>query len=267
MGLLFAFHGITEPGCVAKWIRHQTSDLGIAGSSPVTLDTSFLHSGISVLPRQTCGLYTKNLYYEEYPGGPDKLETSMEGGELFMTFVTNPISIFMTHMPNYCCDRLAPYTFETVANFASCYTNLDLRTVPPLQLAEKYFDLFPEEKSAVWGNPCLDKRHLEILADNTTCARLPNFLVIGPQKTGTTALHSFLRMHPNVVASSPSPDTFEEVQFFNEKNYRKGLDWYTQFFPEGNSSVALFEKSATYFDGEFVPLRAHRLLPEAKIGQ
>ena len=38
------------------------------------------------------------------------------------------ISIFMTHMPNYCCDRLAPYAFETVANFASCYTNLDLRT-------------------------------------------------------------------------------------------------------------------------------------------
>ena len=29
---------------VAQWIRHQTSDLGIAGSSPVTVDTFYLLS-------------------------------------------------------------------------------------------------------------------------------------------------------------------------------------------------------------------------------
>ena len=50
------------------------------------------------------------------------------GGELFQTLVTNPISIFMTHMPNYCYDRLAEYTFESVVNFASCYTNLGMFT-------------------------------------------------------------------------------------------------------------------------------------------
>merc|ERR550519_2484255 len=38
-----------------------------------------------------------------------------------------------------------------------------------------------------------------------------------------------------------------------------------EFFPRGNSSVKLFEKSATYFDGEDVPLRAHRLLPRANV--
>ena len=32
-----------------------------------------------------------------------------------------------------------------------------------------------------------------------------------------------------------------------------------------NQSVVMFEKSATYFDGENVPLRAHRLLPRAWI--
>lgn len=39
------------------------------------------------------------------------------------------------------------------------------------------------------------------------------------------------------------------------------------FFPVPENSTAkfLFEKSATYFDGELVPLRAHALLPRAKL--
>ena len=52
-----------------------------------------------------------------------------------------------------------------------------------------------------------------------------------------------------------------QVQFFRGAKYALGLDWYRDFFPRANSSVYLFEKSATYFDGEEVPLRAHRLLP------
>ena len=44
--------------------------------------------------------------------------------------------------------------------------------------------------------------------------------------TGTTALHYFLKLHPNLQASNPSPKTFEEVQFFSsDANYKKGLDW------------------------------------------
>lgn len=39
------------------------------------------------------------------------------------------------------------------------------------------------------------------------------------------------------------------------------------FFPVVNSTSTqfLFEKSATYFDGESVPKRAHALLPSAKL--
>lgn len=74
-------------------------------------------------------------------------------------------------------------------------------------------------------------------------------------------------MHPAIESNRPSPDTFEEVQFFNGKNYYKGLDWYMNFFPLPNASNSklVFEKSATYFDGDLVPLRAHSLLPNAKI--
>ena len=232
---------------------------------PARKRRGFVHADIHVLPRQTCGLFTKNLHYDDYPGGPGKLEDSILGGELFQTIVTNPVSIFMTHMPNYCCDRLAPYTFQSVFSFVRCHTNLRLMTHPPSHIAATYFSLFPEETQAVWSNPCEDKRHLEIWSESKSCQKLPQFLVVGPQKTGTTALFSFLQLHPGLVSSLPSPDTFEEVQFFSGRNYQKGLDWYMDFFPSVNSSVALFEKSATYFDGDQVPLRAARLLPDASI--
>jgi len=247
------------------WGISVTSTEEYPNLRPARRRRGFQHSAVSVLPRQTCGLYTKNTHYNDYPGGPGKLEASISGGELFMSIVTNPISIYMTHMPNYCCDRLAPYTFESVASFVACNTNLKLKTVSPLELAKTYFKLFPEEKQAIWGDPCEDKRHLEIWSEKKTCDRLPQVLIVGPQKTGTTALSTFLQLHPSIIANHPSEETFEEVQFFRGPNYALGIDWYMDFFPVGNSSVVLFEKSATYFDGEEVPGRAHRLLPGASI--
>jgi len=253
----------------AAW--HDVWDIAVTSTEeypnlrPAKRRRGFQYSGISVLPRQTCGLFTKNLHYADYPGGTKRLEESISGGELFMTIVTNPISIFMTHMPNYCCDRLAPYTFQSLASMIQCHTNINLKTVPPPELSTTYFKLFPEESQALWGNPCDDKRHLEIWAETKNCAKLPNFLVIGPQKTGTTALHSFMQLHPNIASNYPSQQTFEEVQFFKGPNYAKGVDWYMDHFPEGNATMHVFEKSATYFDGDLVPVRAHRLLPRANI--
>ncbi|XP_076169765.1 N-deacetylase and N-sulfotransferase sfl isoform X2 [Ptiloglossa arizonensis] len=234
---------------------------------PARLRRGFIHRNIMVLPRQTCGLFTHTIFIDRYPGGKDKLDKSIQGGELFQTIVHNPINIFMTHMSNYGNDRLALYTFESVIKFIQCWTNLRLSTAPPLQLAERYFQLYPEESDPVWGNPCDDQRHQKIWSRNKTCDQLPRFLVIGPQKTGTTALYTFLSIHPAISSNLPSPDTFEEIQFFNGKNYYKGLDWYMSFFPasKNESSRYLFEKSATYFDGELVPRRAHALLPRAKL--
>ena len=251
------------------WGVRVTSTEEYPNLRPARRRRGFVHAGVSVLPRQTCGLFTKNLLYDQYPGGVDKLEQSIQGGELFMTIITNPINIFMTHMPNYCCDRLAPYTFNFLFNYLRCHTNLNLVTQPPSHLAETYFKLFPDESQAVWGNPCEDKRHLEIWSESKSCQRLPQFLVIGPQKSGSTALHSFLQLHPSVVANRPSKQTFEEIQFFsNTANYAKGIDWYMDFFPPVNnhsSEVVMFEKSATYFDGDQVPLRVSRLLPHSTV--
>ncbi|XP_051771570.1 bifunctional heparan sulfate N-deacetylase/N-sulfotransferase 2 isoform X1 [Ctenopharyngodon idella] len=234
---------------------------------PARYRRGFIHNGIQVLPRQTCGLFTHTIFYKDYPGGPQELDKSIRGGELFLTVLLNPVSIFMTHLSNYGNDRLGLYTFESLVRFVQCWTHLRLQTLPPVRLAHKYFQIFPDERDPLWQNPCHDKRHKDIWSKEKTCDRLPKFLVIGPQKTGTTALHSFLALHPAITSSFPSTVTFEEVQFFSGPNYQRGIDWYMDFFPipSNVSTDFLFEKSANYFDTETAPKRAAALLPRAKI--
>ncbi|XP_024607111.1 bifunctional heparan sulfate N-deacetylase/N-sulfotransferase 4 isoform X1 [Neophocaena asiaeorientalis asiaeorientalis] len=249
------------------WGIQVTSTEEYPHLKPARYRKGFIHDGIMVLPRQTCGLFTHTIFYKEYPGGPQELDKSIRGGELFLTILLNPISIFMTHLSNYGNDRLGLYTFVNLANFAQSWTNLKLQTLPPVQLANKYFELFPEQKDPLWQNPCDDKRHKDIWSREKTCDHLPKFLVIGPQKTGTTALYLFLLMHPSIISNLPSPKTFEEVQFFNGNNYHKGIDWYMEFFPTPSNITSdfLFEKSANYFHSEEAPKRAASLVPKAKI--
>lgn len=48
-----------------------------------------------VLPRQTCGLFTHTILIDRYPGGRQKLDESIQGGELFQTVVYNPVSTYI----------------------------------------------------------------------------------------------------------------------------------------------------------------------------
>lgn len=60
------------------------------------------------------------------------------------------ISIFMTHLSNYGNDQLGLYTFVNLANFMQSWSNLQLQTLPPMQLAYKYFERFPDQKDPLW---------------------------------------------------------------------------------------------------------------------
>lgn len=57
-----------------------------------------------VLPRQTCGLFTHTIFYKDYPGSPNELDKLINGGELFLTVLLNPVSqvyihsYFFTHL-------------------------------------------------------------------------------------------------------------------------------------------------------------------------
>ena len=55
---------------------------------------------------------------------------------------------------------------------------------------------------------------------------LPNFLIIGAQKCGTTSLHNILSQHPEANMSKK-----KEIKFFtDEKKYEKGLNYYETYF-------------------------------------
>ncbi|MDY6937724.1 MAG: sulfotransferase domain-containing protein [Cyanobacteriota bacterium] len=91
---------------------------------------------------------------------------------------------------------------------------------------------------------------------------LPNFIVIGAMKCGTTSLHEYLALHPQISMSQ-----LKELDFFVEKfNWQKGVDWYKSNFRVPTDIRG--ESSPNYtkchlFAG--VPDRMHRLVPEAKL--
>lgn len=130
----------------------------------------FEYDGVRVLPRQTCGIFTKHTFFSELP--LSKLQAYARGGELFQTILFNPMSIFMTHYNNYGGDQLALSLFMEAFQFISKYTNLELVQERPRQLAELYLQWYPEEKVPVWTSPCLYQRHryihLSILSNNSS---------------------------------------------------------------------------------------------------
>lgn len=73
--------------------------------------------------------------------------------------------------------------------------------------------------------------------------RLPNFLIIGAMKAGTTSLYNYLREHPQVFM----PET-KEVNFFNPlRNWRFGIEWYERQFENASSdALAIGEASTSY---------------------
>jgi hypothetical protein len=57
-------------------------------------------------------------------------------------------------------------------------------------------------------------------------ATLPNFLIIGAAKAGTTSLHSYLALHPQIHMSK-----HKELAFFDDRlRWSKGIDWYKSQF-------------------------------------
>jgi hypothetical protein len=99
-------------------------------------------------------------------------------------------------------------------------------------------------------------------ASEKVVSALPNVVVIGTQKGGTSSLHAYLRVHPEISMSKP-----KELNFFVERrNWARGPAWYSGHFDptkrvRGESSPAY--TAAPAFDG--VPERMAGLIPDAKL--
>lgn len=94
---------------------------------------------------------------------------------------------------------------------------------------------------------------------------VPNFIVIGAMKSGTTSLYHYLRSHPHVFMPR-----IKELDFFvAELNWRRGFDWYQrQFARRSDDCVAVGEASTNYtkhprYQG--VPERMAKYIPTARL--
>ena len=88
---------------------------------------------------------------------------------------------------------------------------------------------------------------------------LPQVLIIGASKCGTTALSTFLSYHPNI-----SIDAEKEIKFFNH-NYERGFDWYLDQLPCSLPNQTVIERSADYFYSEETPERTWWMNAHTKI--
>jgi hypothetical protein len=93
-------------------------------------------------------------------------------------------------------------------------------------------------------------------------ARLPNLIIIGGLKCGTTSIHHYLGLHPEIQMSKP-----KELNFFVEElNWDLGLDWYASRFDDrfevrGESSPHY--TNLPRFEG--VAERIHQHCPDARL--
>jgi hypothetical protein len=88
---------------------------------------------------------------------------------------------------------------------------------------------------------------------------LPDFLVIGAQKAGTTALYAYLRWHPEIGGPF-----WKEVSFF-DRHWARGEAWYRGQFPLRRHGRLAGEASPSYVFHPLAPDRVASLVPDVKL--
>ncbi|RLF46358.1 MAG: hypothetical protein DRN29_05205 [Thermoplasmata archaeon] len=95
---------------------------------------------------------------------------------------------------------------------------------------------------------------------------LPNFLICGASKSGTTTLQEVLCTHPDIFMPKKKRANGREIHFFNnDKNFAKGIEWYEKQFEGWNGEKAIGEKTPSYLCTPCVPERIHKFLPDVKL--
>jgi lipopolysaccharide biosynthesis glycosyltransferase len=95
---------------------------------------------------------------------------------------------------------------------------------------------------------------------------LPNVIIPGFMKCGTTALASAFDNHPEAFVGRRNYIFNDdlECQYFND-NYKLGESWYRSLFLNAGKKKCLVDKSALYLSSNGHIKRMYHLLPEAKM--
>ena len=93
---------------------------------------------------------------------------------------------------------------------------------------------------------------------------LPNFLIIGAARSGTTTLYTCMQEHPDIFM--PGNKRPEPHFFLKEEEYKKGLDYYSEkYFSLWNGEKARGEASTSYLYQSHVARRIHKHLPGVRL--
>lgn len=90
-------------------------------------------------------------------------------------------------------------------------------------------------------------------------SRLPDFVIVGAVRSGSTALYRYLADHPSISM----PDN-KEVRFFNRR-YDRGLDWYTQQFVGATDDQTVGEATPGYMNDSETIDRMAATIPDARL--
>ena len=97
---------------------------------------------------------------------------------------------------------------------------------------------------------------------------LPDFIIIGSMKCGTTSLYYDICEHPCTLAA-----TYDEIGFF-DSNFHLGLNWYRSMFPRKKQIEDVKQREGVAITGEDTPFyfwnpvaakRIQKLLPNIKL--
>ena len=113
-------------------------------------------------------------------------------------------------------------------------------------------ELAGQEVSDEWRDPPPER------IETAHLRQLPDFVIIGAQRGGTTSLYRYLTEHPDIGSSFR-----KEVHFF-ERFYERGMDWYLAHFPERGQAAVVGEASPNYLFHPDVPKRVWEALPHAR---
>ena len=89
--------------------------------------------------------------------------------------------------------------------------------------------------------------------------KLPDFVIIGCMKGGTSTLHHHLKQHPDIFMPEK-----KELHFFIAE-WEKGVDWYKSFFGKGNDSRICGEATPAYIYFTQYHSRMFDTIPRAKL--
>jgi hypothetical protein len=93
-----------------------------------------------------------------------------------------------------------------------------------------------------------------------TGGRLPNFLIVGAMKSGTSSMAAYLRDHPQVWLP---PE--KELAFFDRTTRADDVDWYRACFAPARDEPAVGEATPTYMLRRESIARMADLLPAARL--